>query len=292
MTPCQISSGVNAIGKYYLNFRSKYNYPGNFSVNGIPRYNLTYEIEIYNPTVICQYALGIFDLLSDKRSEDKVLLEKFIAQSDWLVDNQQKLDHGYGWYLNYDVNIYKIKSPWISALTQGEAISVLSRAYLLSKNNKYLDTAEQAIIPFEYKVSEGGLYNYFNDILIFEEYPCNKPNVVLNGFLFAVFGFYDLYLTNSNQIAKKLFDISLISLEKIINFFDAKFWSQYNLYNYPGTYLASYKYHILHIEQLKALYYLSGKEFLKETYKRWEYYNSRFSSRSKALLWKLTNSNE
>jgi hypothetical protein len=287
ITPCQITKGISAIGQYYLDFRSKYPYPGNFSEKGIPLYQIDNEREIFNPTVICQYALGLYDWMSDKGFKDEKLNDQFFTLADWLVQNQQQLNNGYGWYLNYDIPDYNIHAPWISALTQGEAISVLCRAFSLSKTNTYLDAAERALIPFEYHVVDGGLYNYFNDVMIFEEYPCQKPNIVLNGWIFAIFGFYDLSLLSLNPAAKKFYEISLDSMEKIIDYFDVNYWSQYNLYHYPDLYLSSFKYHSLHIEQLKALYLISNKEFLKKTYTRWQYYNSKFSFRSKALFKKL-----
>jgi hypothetical protein len=291
LTRCQINNKITSIGKYYLNFRAKYPYPGNFSTNGIPLYNLSDGKEIFNPTVICQYALALFDLMADKDFADKDLNNQFFAQSDWLVSNKRQLRHGQGWYLNYNIPEYVINAPWLSALTQGEAISVLCRAFFLSGKDEYLEAAEKAIIPFEYDVVDGGLCNYFDNIMIFEEYPSQKPNVVLNGWIFAIFGFYDLYLLSSNQTAKKLYDISLDSLEKIIDYFDVNYWSQYNLYHYPSYYLTSYKYHNLHIEQLKALYIISNKDFLKKTYTRWEYYNSKYSFRTKALFKKLFQNN-
>lgn len=291
ITPCQIKGNLSSPGKYYLDFSSKYFYPGNFTKEGVPLFKLNEDIEILNPTVICQYALGIFDLNNDKEFTETGRYKKFLIQADWLVANGQPLRHGLGWYLNYDIPEYDLKSPWISALTQGEAISVLCRAYLLKKEQKYLDCAEQALIPYGYNISEGGLRNYFNNIPIYEEYPSEKVNIVLNGFIFALFGFYDLYLTNSNKSAKKLFDTGLESLEKIIHYFDVKYWSQYNLYYFPKDYLASYKYHILHIEQLKALYFLTKKDFLKDAYKKWQSYNSRFCYRSRALFNKLVKNN-
>jgi len=287
ITRCQINDKVSTLGRYYLDFRPKYHYPGKFSKEGIPLFQVSNDTEIFHPTVICQYALGIFDFLLDGNYADEKLKERFFTQVNWLVQHKQKLDHGYGWYLNYDVPEYRLKYPWISALTQGEAISVLCRAYLLSNDNKYLDCAESALVPFEYSVREGGLLNFFNGVRIFEEYPSQKPNIVLNGYIFAVFGLYDLFLTNSNPIAERLYNNSIESLLKIINYFDIKYWSQYNLYYYPDLYPASYTYHNLHVEQLKALYIISKEEIFNNYYHKWKSYNSNFLYKSKALLKKL-----
>ncbi len=287
ITPCQINDKVLVLGRYYMDFRSKYYYPGRFSRGGIPLYQVSPGIEIFHPTTICQYALGVFDFLLDGNYTNEELIQRYFAQVNWLVEHKKKLTHGYGWYLNLDIPEYKLKAPWISAMTQGEAISILCRAYLLSKDISYLDCAESALGPFKYHVGEGGLLNFFKGVRIFEEYPSQKPNVVLNGYIFAVFGLYDLFLTNSNPIAERLYNISIESLSKIINYFDLNYWSQYSLYYYPNLFPASYAYHNIQIEQMKALYFISGNEIFNDYSNKWKNYNSNFLYKNKALLKKI-----
>lgn len=221
---------------------------------------------------------------------DKSLNEQFLTQADWLVENQQNLVNGAGWYLKFEVPEYSLNAPWISALTQGEAISVLCRAYALSKKEIYVSAAERAFIPFQYCVKDGGLINYFKEIMILEEYPSTRVNVALNGFIFAIFGIYDLYLTNQNNLAKDLYDLCIGSLIKVIEFFDLGYWTRYNLYHFPVINPASCKYHNLHVEQLKTLYFLTGNDYFKQYYERWKFYYSNLSYRNKALYKKLITS--
>jgi hypothetical protein len=286
-TACQIESESSNLGKYYLDFSSKYYYPDNFSGEGIPLFKVNSALDVYQPTVICQYALGIYELLERKRLDDRDLAKKFFTQADWLIKNKSALNHGVGWKLNFDISDYELKSPWISALTQGEAISVLCRAYKLSGKEIYLKAAESAMEPFLFDVSEGGVKNYFREIPVYEEYPSTRANVVLNGFIFSLFGIYDLYLTNNSTLAKEIFVQGIRSLLSLLAYFDTGIWSLYNLYRFPGKYLASYKYHRLHIEQLKALYILTSETVFHDYYNRWRLYSKSFRNRTKVLLLKL-----
>ncbi len=287
ITPCQVEEPASSLDRYYLNMETKYYYPFNFSSDGIPLYKMDFNKEIFQPTVICQYALGVYEKLFKTGFNDQDLLNKFIKQANWLVKNQKKLNNGSGWELRFDIPVYKLKQPWISALTQGEAISVLCRAFKLTKKEIYLETAEAAMVPFQYDISEGGVRNYFNNIPVYEEYPSRKLNFVLNGFIFSLFGLYDLYLTTKDKRAKELFTQGVGSLLKLLKFFDTGIWSQYNLYRYPQVYLSSYKYHRLHIEQLKVLSILTKEKELEYYYFTWKEYDRSIINRTRALLKKL-----
>ena len=133
-TPCRINHKVYGLGKYYLDFKKKYFYPGTISEKGIPLYKFNGETkDCFHPTVICNYAMAIHSMMFMMEYTDKLLNEQFLIQADWLVENQQNLVNGAGWYLKFEVPEYSLNAPWISALTQGEAMSVLCRAYALSK---------------------------------------------------------------------------------------------------------------------------------------------------------------
>lgn len=272
------------LGEYYLDLIPKYYYPGNFSPVGVPLYkDLSDGTETYHPTVICNYALAVFALMNQERFTEERLNRQFLIQADWLVNNQRKLKKGFGWYLDYKIEKYGLRYPWISALTQGEAISVLCRAYEFSKDDIYLSAARRAIEPFYYNVSEGGLVNHFKDIMIFEEYPSEKVNAVLNGFVFAILGIYDLHFITQDKAEKELYNSAISSIKKILKYYDIGYWSQYNLFNFPSEFPASYGYHILHTEQMLVLYTLTEDRLFLEFYEKWKSYENDFLARSKAL---------
>lgn len=84
-------------------------------------------------------------------------------------------------------------SPWISALSQGQAISELMRAYQLSGSPGYLRAARHALEPFLHPVPKG-VTSWWGGHRWYEEYPATQSQCfhVLNGFMFALVGLHDL----------------------------------------------------------------------------------------------------
>lgn len=115
----------------------------------------------------------------------------------------------------------------LSAMGQGQAISLLSRAFYHSGGNiQYLNTAWAALKPFKVYSENGGVLSEFmNKHPWFDEYPTIPPIFILNGFMYSLIGLYDLYsLTpNSSQvyyniliIKKKPIKLVLLNLIKMV----------------------------------------------------------------------------
>jgi hypothetical protein len=293
ITPCSIIEKPESLSNYYLDFSSKANYPNKFTNDGIPLYSFKGQSFIEHPIVIAQYALGIYELLIKNKFEDELEKNKFIYLANWFENNSVTLKHGKGWLIHIKYPEYDLLSPWISAMAQGEAISVLTRAAKLSNNRNYEQLAIDALLSFKYDVKEGGLVNYFNSIPIYEEFPTPKKTMaVLNGFIFALFGLFDLYLLNKNKIAESLYNTGIDSLKKILPYFDVKNWTRYYLFDYPNEYYSSFTYHILVVEQLKAMYYLSNDKFFLNYSNKWIEYSKSYYKKTYALYKKLTYANK
>lgn len=91
----------------------------------------------------------------------------------------------------------KLAAGWLSAMAQGHGMSVLVRAYLATGEINYLHNAELALNSFAVNASAGGVRNYVFDMYPwYEEYPTRDGGTfVLNGFLYALIGLYDLMVT-------------------------------------------------------------------------------------------------
>lgn len=292
ITRCSIEKRPDKLGRYYLNFESKLYYPESFDDNGIPLWKTNDEPYFHHPIVICQYALGIFEHLYQKNFSDEDLKVKFIKLADWLKNNYKEINCGKIWYIYYDIPLYGIRKPWYSALAQGEAVSVLTRAHLLTGNEEYLRIAEEAITPFFVNVNEGGLLNYFNAVPIYEEYPSEIRTVgVLNGFMFSLFGLYDLILLNKSENAEKLFAIGIDSLKKLLPYYDTGYWARYFLYDYPKRYVASFTYISIMYEQLKVLYHLTDEKIFLEYSQKWKTYSEKRWNKLRALSEKILYAN-
>ena len=294
LTPNTISQIPTSLGRYYLDFFSKIDYPGEFNGEGIPLFKFKSYTSIEHPTVISQYAFGLFEQIFRENYSNRNLTLKYLTLADWFDHNKVKIANSYCWHIHIDYNPeYHLSNPWISAMTQGEAISVLTRATLLTGDQKYESIANEAFNIFQVDVKNGGLLNHFNSYPVFEECPTpNKPMVVLNGFIFALFGLYDLYLLNRNEKAIYLFYQGIESIKKLLPYFDTGKWTNYYLFDYPKNYYSSFTYHYLVTEQLRSLYFISGDKIFLEYSERWQGYSKSMINRSFVLFKKLTSSNK
>lgn len=272
--------------KYYLDIKPRI-YEGHFDQfdnNGIPILNYGGTIGIqYNPVNVCAYALGHLDIYTETNKQSN--FDIFIKMAQWLVENQVIQNEIGVWYYNF--NWGDIEKPWISGMAQGEALSVLVRAYDTTKNEKYLFAAEKCMNSFKNNIANGGVTGFIDDkYVIFEEYvSAKKQTHVLNGFMYALWGIYDYYLVTHDLDAKALFNKGILTLEKCLSYYDLGYWSKYGLTEKNN--IASYMYHSLHIIQLSVLHDMSGSMILKNYSDLWSKYQKSYINCMKALLKKV-----
>jgi len=218
----------------------------------------------YTPTTIAQYAFGL--LYEYNRNGDKEKLNLFKKCADWFVENVKHKGNYGVWEHTWIEPVYNIKPPWISAMTQGEAISLLLRAYQIFSQSEYLDTAEKALNSFK---ETSIVYIDENGNIWLEENPIAPSNHILNGFIFALLGLFDYYRIKKNEESFYLWSEGIKTLEKNLHLYDSGYWSRYDLLFRRIT---SEVYHNIHIHQLKVLYTLTESKVFYTFYKRWENY--------------------
>jgi hypothetical protein len=272
--------------KYYLDIKPRI-YEGHFNEydqNGIPVRNYGTAIGVqYNPVNVCAYALGNLDIYTE--TEQRSYVEIFFKMAQWLIENQVIQNNIGVWFYNFDWG--NIKKPWISGMAQGEALSVLARAYDLTKDEKYLSCAEKCMNSFKNDIANGGVTGLIDGkYKIFEEYvSLKKQTHVLNGFMYALWGIYDYYLITRNQNDKAIFDEGILSLENCLSSYDLGYWSKYDLNEKIN--IASYMYHSLHVIQLSVLYEMSGSLIIKHYSDLWSEYQKSYINCIKALIKKI-----
>ncbi|MCF7870433.1 MAG: D-glucuronyl C5-epimerase family protein, partial [Candidatus Omnitrophica bacterium] len=146
------------LGEYYMTFFDKAGYSGPFDQNGIPL--LDYHGKIgkqYNPIAIAQYGLGNYNL--HKRNRGNISYEKFIKSANWLLENLETNEYGIKvWNHKFNWEYFQIlQAPWYSALAQGQGISLLIRAYIELKEDKYKEAADKAFKSLVTKIEDGGV---------------------------------------------------------------------------------------------------------------------------------------
>ena len=227
---------------YFNDLTAKARWCGPVDDKGIP-VNVTEDgRKVYFATTIAQKALGHWDMWVI--TKNPVEREVFLKLGDWLVENQ---DERGGWPLWSQLGL-NLPSPY-SAMTQGEGISVLVRAWSLTRESTYLEAARRALEPLLRTVEEGGTRRAVPEGCVLEEAPSPSINGILNGWVFALFGLYDYSLVQEDSQAHSLLRETLETLVVYLPRYNAGYWSFYDL---TGS-LASPFYHRLHIAQLHAL---------------------------------------
>jgi hypothetical protein len=147
-------------------------------------------------------------------------------------------------------------------------ISVLTRAYRLTSEPAFLDTARRALRPFELDIRDGGVCSSPGGVF-FEEVAVYPAAHILNGYILALFGLYDYVALTSSPVVAALIEGSLRTLHELIDDYDAGYWSYYDL---RFKHLAPPFYHALHVTLLEALARLSGCEHCQLLAFKWDGY--------------------
>lgn len=235
----------------------------------VPKYPVDTGEEIYFSIGIFQYGLAAYDLYL-KTGED-TYKKKLLACADWAVENQEKN----GGYITF---AYKNTEHPYSSMAQGEALSLLCRAYFLTKDEKYIKVAKKAKDFMLKEIKDGGTTLINGDEIYF--YEATFMPLVLNGWIFSLWGIMDYCRTVSDSGAEEVFLKSLNTLKKKLPDFDIGYWSKYD----DGKRISSPFYHKLHIAQLKVMYDLFGDEIYKKYADKWEEYQNSFFKPKKAFV--------
>ena len=138
---------------------------------------------------LLQKALGHWELWLASGRNDDFHREAFLKLAGWAVQRQDR--HG-GWPTWPDCGV-RSATPY-SAMTQGQAVSVLVRAYEITDDDVFLRSANQALSLMTTAVENGGTAHYGAEGMSLEEVPLRPPRTVLNGWINGIFGLYDFLL--------------------------------------------------------------------------------------------------
>lgn len=281
--------------QYYMPFSEKARYAGPFDAAGIPQLNYRGSIgPQYNPIAIAQYGLGCWNRWCEVK--DRTAFGKAFLTGDWLVRQLETNPGGRRvWMHHFNWEYFQLlRAPWYSGLAQGQGISLLLRlaASPGGAEKGYREAAEAAFESLAAPVKEGGclFVDEAGDEWI-EEYITDPPTHILNGFMWALWGVYDLkeagFCSDSVRArAAALWDRSLQTLERNMARFDLGYWSSYDLAPVARRNPASSFYHRLHLAQLEVMHRLSGRPVFAETRDRWARYQGSALCRKRAWAMK------
>lgn len=221
-----------------------------------------------NPVTTTQW--GFADLLRAAATGERRFYERAAAAGEWLLE-QQSSDGA--WRVGFD--FADLPRGWVSAMYQGQAISLLLRLNSLAPDGR-LVASSQAAYEFMMKDQSGGgtLGRFSDGSPVLEEYPgsARYPHV-LNGSIFALLGVYDLWLSLGDAGVFRTWEELTASLENHLRDYDTGRWTTYA----TGPPIASPDYHRLHIAQCRVMYALRGGRVWRSTARRWERYLVRWA---------------
>jgi hypothetical protein len=238
-----------------------------------------------NHVTIAQLALGAWQM----RGEDEAWLRVFAEGAEWLAGALD--DDGGLQYLFAMPHTFEISPPWYSAMAQGEAASLFVRAALTLGDDTFADAAERAIQPLMREDSTIVARTPEGPVL--QEYPTQPPSHVLNGWMFALWGLYDVAKLaeragRAAPDAQRAFLDGTTALVRRVDLYDAGLgWSRYDLYPHRLMHVASPFYHRLHVALLNATADLTGEDALRRKAAVWEKSAGRLPLRLAAVARKV-----
>ena len=219
-----------------------------------------------------QWALGCYERYL--AGEGEAWLAAAIDWAEELVRRQHPQGMQAGGFLHARAypHTFPVRPPWISAMAQGEAASLLVRIYLETGDERFAVSARRALLPLCVDSLEGGVRAALGKGSFPEEYPTQPPSCVLNGGIFALWGLYDVGVALDHASARVAFRQAVDTLAENLYRWDVGYWSRYDLFPHATTNIASSFYHDLHINQLRAMHRLVARRQLAETADRWADY--------------------
>ncbi|MDZ7370382.1 MAG: D-glucuronyl C5-epimerase family protein [candidate division KSB1 bacterium] len=253
---------------YPVRWEGLENFSYDFDAEGIPRVQYGPPIGLrYNAITTAQW--GLYNLQRWVEKGADAALQTALRCADWLVANCRPWkNEALAWIYEYGFPLYGPFPPWISAMAQGEAISLLLRCCSVNPKEDYLRVSRAAVRVFLYDYAEGGVAAPLADgTVFFQEYPVEPPVHVLNGGIFALLGVYDYAVFFDDQEMRALVHHVVDGLKRRWRDWDLGFWTRYDLYRIPRA--ASPMYQELHARLFDVLGDLFNEDEFKAAAKRW-----------------------
>ena len=262
-----------------------------FDKNGVPKIiagedKFEYDVELVTSYALIWYTEAIEDGSSEAES-------RFISCTNWLLEHQ-KPDGSIPMMLGSRYREDTVNSGWVSAKAQGRVLSVFSRAYKLTGDEKYLKAGDKALRFLNEKCLrsfDGSIdkQSAFTDYLgkdgkfaYYEDYSNLAPHYRLDTQLYVLIGLYDwsqLDTSNSSkQIAKESYDKGVEMLKRTLPLYDLNGYLTGDLMHLSEGQLValdSDDKFTKCIVMLKAIYEQSGDEKIKAFYGKYSNFISK-----------------
>jgi heparosan-N-sulfate-glucuronate 5-epimerase len=224
---------------------------------------LTRDRTLVHPVAVVQLGIGAWQQLDG----DTRWREVVARTAHWTV-HEMDADGLIPILWRYP-HTFRLPLPWYSALSQGEAASFLVRAARTLEEPELEAVAARAAAPLI--DSRFGLVAATPEGPVLQEYPTDPPSHVLNGWIFALWGLYDLSVSLERPGPyEEAFSAGVEALCARLPLYEiARNWSRYDLFPHPVANIASPFYHRLHIELLTAMDALAHRDAFVRYRAKW-----------------------
>lgn len=232
---------------------------GPFDAGGLPKQNIAGIGVVYVPSRVAAYGFAHWNAYRRGDSNSSESVAKFLAVANWFSDFPDgRIVHNFP--------LLNLAPPWLSALAQGEALSIFARAFELTKADCWRQFAKKAAYWLSASTDAGGVLGTLPDGSPFlEEYPGTRHQSVLNGCLYGLAGLNDA--ADVGAVDTVLVNKVADAVEANLGYWNRRGWSLYQ-WTDPRNPVANYNtpsYQTVHIALLEHLgRQLKREEFLME----------------------------
>jgi hypothetical protein len=262
--PPGLQARYDRVAGYYLDLRQK------AAAELKPRVTGRGQLVEPGPTTTAQLALGLHERWL--AGEGQALAPCLDAASH-LLGRAERSDRALFWWNDVDVPKYQQQGPLLSCMPQGQAASAFVRVYLATKDESWADAALAAIRPL---VGGGqrGLVVETPAGPVLEEATTTPPSHILNGWVFALWGLWDVATGLGDPPARASFDASSAALSALLPSYDVGWWTRYSLFPPVAPDLAKPFYHRIHAAQMRPLFEMTRDSVFQEAGARWKRYDT------------------
>lgn len=227
--------------------------------------------ELVLPVTVLQLGLGAWQRSLDVEDPDRhgwARIARLVAA--WAVVDMD----GHGRFTHHQPmpHTYAIPAPWYSAMAQALGVGLLIRHGMVEDATR---AARSLLDP------QHGLISESEHGPILEEYQAEPRPHVLNGWMWGLFGLYDLAYAPADMESERradalaAYEAGVASLVAQLPAYETgRGWTTYDRYPHPIANIASPFYHRLHVEMLGAIERIAPNARLaaeiRGTAERWE----------------------
>lgn len=213
-----------------------------------------------HPVAQAQY--GLLNVTTYLATKDSFYLTRAVAQANRLV--ARRVESGGAWFFpyRYDYALHRIgdveRAPWYSAMAQGLAVALFCRLYAVTHAEQWRTDATAAFAALTHAPSSTAPWVSrvdANGYLWLEEYPMWPPersDRTYNGFMYALMGVYEYWLTTRSPSAAAVFGGGVVTVRDFFGWYRQSAWLSHYCLAHPSQ--LSAKYHWAHEGLLLSLY--------------------------------------